>query len=67
MAMWTDRLRIKRSLTLMWLALAAALMLAARFTAGAAAMPATSGETPAAPVAPAVYAMGEADARGESG
>ena len=62
--MWTARLRIKRGLTLMWLALAAALMLTARLTAGAAPMPATSGEAPAAP---AVYAMGEADARGDSG
>lgn len=65
--MWTDRLKIKRSLTVMWLALAAALMLVAGFTAGAPATPATSGETPAAPVAPAVYAMDESGATGDSG
>ncbi len=65
--MWTDRLTIKKSLTVMWLALAAALMLVARFTSGAPLMPATSGEAPAAPVTPAIYAMGEADSRGDSG
>jgi hypothetical protein len=65
--MWTDRLRIKKGLIVMWLALAAALTLTASLTAGAPPIPATSGDVPAAPVAPAVYAMGEADTRGESG
>lgn len=37
--MWTDRLSVKKGLTLMWLALAIALYLAARLIPSASAMP----------------------------
>jgi hypothetical protein len=63
--MWTDRLKIKRSLTLLWLALAAALLLAGRLTPTfSAALPVAEGPVMES-AAPAAYAMGGAGQAGK--